>query len=616
MSERKYVKLSKLKIWTDNPRYGNLSDSASVMTERDAINLLIEVVGEKKMLNLVEDIINGRGLNANVIPTVVEKDGAYYVYDGNRRISSIKIIKNPQIIENNYSLLFAKINSMTEGLDLSFLDKVFVYATSEDEALSLMDKTHTGEQDGIGVIPWDAFNRDISLNHRSKPTKYPISFRIAVIMNWTKKKDFQIPYTDFQRLFSSKALLEAFCIEELSKECKRQIETAISALWAYKQERGFGSFSRQFNITETGDGSDSDKPINIFIDWWREKQKSESLYLITIETQTLFTDDVFEFDYSKIHITRRGKGSETIDFDKDELEIQFFDPSGKRKKELNPKIGGLWGIKAFYKGIVGNGDVLVKTVSQNPDVKFNDCALKIRKGESLNLESVIKYAKSIHENEMSLLSITSVDNKEPIINGRVFSSDNEVGNYILSFKFDNDGEEFSINQTLVVLPNVSPAVNNAIEMPFSFVGNSTITFSADVAKLIEEINRLWTTNQYRYVISCSARAVAELCLEYIECRDSTIFSDPKNLNRRIEELVDFLMINQTKLKDICNKMRLKYTNIRNQLVQLKSNANNVASALHLGAHKSASVLDSENLYSKIHVYVCLIVQIAEGFKLT
>jgi hypothetical protein len=213
------------------------------------------------------------------------------------------------------------------------------------------------------------------------------------------------------------------------------------------------------------------------------------------------------------------------------------------------------------------------------------------------------------------VDVVFVGEGEPIISRHVFSSDNNVGEYIFSFKFDNDGEEYSITKKITVLPNTRPAINKAIEVPFSFVGNNSLTFSADAVKLIEEINNLWLTNQYYHVICCSARAVVEISLEYIESVDSTVFASSKKLNDRIRELAVYLLANNNKVNDICTKMRLKYTHVQNQLLQLQNNADDIASALHLGAHRSAAVLDKENLYNKMHVYVCLIVQLAEGFKL-
>ena len=71
MSKIHEVGIDDLLIWSDNPRNGFMS-SAPKMTEINAINLLVDVVGEKKMFNLAKDIIDSSGLNGNTFPVVVK----------------------------------------------------------------------------------------------------------------------------------------------------------------------------------------------------------------------------------------------------------------------------------------------------------------------------------------------------------------------------------------------------------------------------------------------------------------------------------------------------------------------------------------------------------------
>lgn len=617
MSERKTIKIDKLRVWSDNPRYGFIENKQDVMDEVDAINLLIDTVGEKKMSNLATDIIKAGGLNGNVLPTVVENNGLFYVYDGNRRISSIKMILNTELIDSSYSYLKDKINEAKANVNLSFLEEVFVYITTKEEALALMDKTHSGEQDGIGVIKWDAFNRDISLKKRNQSLKYGISFKVARLLDWKTKKDFKIPYTDFQRLFGSNALLNTFDIRSFSESEKEKVVNAVEALLCFKTERGFSSFSRQFNIIESGSEDDSKKPIDDFIDWWKQKQKTEAEFMIEVDTTTVFSDSVYSFDRNTIHIKKKAEPKDYIAFDKKELTINFYDPAGKRKKDIDIRIGGRWTINVFYKGISGNGSVIVKTPSSSPTILFNNEKMKVKRGESLNLNSLILSAKSIHDNKMGLISVSSVGSKEAIIGDKnIFSSQNDIGTYQLSFKFDNDGEEYALIRDIIVFSGLKPALNDSKDLPFSFEGNRSITFSSDVSKLIEEINELWETGKYKHVICCAARSVAELSILRIDSLNPNILNNEKDLKKQLERIADyFLDESNHQLSAVCNKMHIKHDHTKNLFQQLKDNAQNVAAALHLGAHRSASALDSENLYDKMHIYLTLLVQCSEGLYL-
>lgn len=614
MSERKYLNLSKLRIWSDNPRYGN-ANSNTLMDEKEAINLLIEVVGEIKMLNLVLDIISSKGLNGNVMPTVVEKDGLFLVYDGNRRISCMKILESPSLIENKFSSLRDKIIKAKSRADLSFLNSVFVYITDENEALLLMDKTHSGEQDGVGVLSWDAFNRDISLIKRNQSPLYPISLKIAQILNLKYKKDFKpIYYTDYQRLFGSKPLLTAFGIEKLDESNKRNIETCKAALLLYKQSRGFNSFSRQFNITSTSDDAESTKPINDFIAFWKEKQLSESSFQITIDSRRLFNDCDYSFDLSSVHIFNKKKQKE-ITPSLNEIQISYFDPTGKKKKDLDIRIGGIWFVEIVYKGIAAKGKIEIVAPFSEPRVSFDDSKLMLKEGATANLKLLVLSAKSVHNNDMPLLRVKPTNSSSTIIDsGFSFSYKNKVGVHGVSFIFDNDGEEFAIAKSIMVLSSLKPMTNKTKNVPFSFNGKFEISFSSEVASLVTEINELWeNADRFRHVLACSGRSVAELSLDFVSTFESSILAG--ELGERIKTFANYLLDKDNgKLKQITDKLRISFRTTENELVQLRDNADFIAKALHLGAHKSSSSLDSQNLFDKLHVYVCLIIKCAEGLS--
>lgn len=611
MSSRLYLKINELVVWSDNPRNGFMNDGAS-LSERDIINLLIDVVGDKKMFNLAADIFNSGGLNGNVVPTVVLKNGKYLVYDGNRRISAIKMLMSPDIIEN--TVLKDKIVTLVEGKDLSFLNEIFVYETSEEEAIELMDKTHIGEQEGVGVIPWDAYNRDISLVKRNQNPKYQHSYKIAIVLDWKRKKDFSIPYTDFQRLFSSKALLNAFKIKALDEVNKDNIVAAVDALLLFKKQFNFSSFSRYFNITDSDDDIESAKPINTFISWWQEQQKGKSTFVIKIDKKELFTDSVLNNDLSFIHIYERNKPDVELNYEKEDLNLSYIDPTGKTQKSFNQSVGGKWTIEVFYKGVSETGEIFVRTPRETPEVSFIDGLLFVKKGETLDLRTTVRYSKSIHDNNMTLTSVKSVGEKDALLNDFILSSQNDIGIYTISYTFDNDGEEYSKNAEIRVVSNKNKLSGQVVEIPFEFMGNPNISFNSGVVELMKEINELWVSGNYRFVIACSARAVAELSFDFIYQRNNNIFALNDGFEAKVIKLADYYLNNQNDLTMLSNKLAISFHTMQNQLQNLKDNASGLNATVNLGAHKSATIMDSRDLFDKIHTYITLIVQIAEGMK--
>lgn len=610
MSNRTFLQIDDLVVWSDNPRNGYMENSTS-LSEKEVINLLIDVVGEKKMLNLASDIMNSRGLNGNVIPTVVLKNGKYCVYDGNRRISAIKMLLKPSIIESD--ALKDRITTLSQNKDLSFLRNVFVYVTDEKEAIELMDKTHTGEQDGVGVIPWDAYNRDISLVKRGQNPKYPYSYKIAFVMGFKKKKDFLIPYTDYQRLFSSKAMLDSFGIKNINSKNKENIEMAINALWLFKKRMNFASFSRYFNITDSNDDSDSKKPINTFINWWQEQQKSQSTYIIKIDKREIFTDSIYTLDYSTIHIFLR-KNMEEIIYNENDLSIAYIDPTNKKHSSLNKHIGGKWLIEVLYKGVSAIGEIVIRTLLDSPDVSFLQSFLFVRKGETLDLRKTIKYAKSIHGNEMSLKMVQSVGDYKALINGFILTSNNEPGKYFISYVFDNDGEEYSTVTEITVNSNKNRPFETTREVPFEFPGNFSASFSFGVQELMKEINELWLNGNYKYVISCSIRSVVELSLDFIFAKNNYIFAINDSLETKMSKLADYFLANSSELQNLSNKLKVSYRGFQNELQNLKNNTTCLNAIINIGAHKSGTRIDTRDMFDKTHTYVTLIVQIAEGLK--
>ena len=181
MSEIKSLYLDKLIVWSDNPRHG-LQVNNNNLSETDIINILIEVVGTEKMYNLINDVLENKGLLPNLMPVVVPHKDKYHVYDGNRRISALKIIKNPNIIGDEQ--LLKRVTKLVENKDISFVENVFVCITEENEALDIMDKLHSGEQNGVGMISWEPYQRDISLFKRNKQLQYPWAFRICQALDY------------------------------------------------------------------------------------------------------------------------------------------------------------------------------------------------------------------------------------------------------------------------------------------------------------------------------------------------------------------------------------------------------------------------------------------------
>ena len=96
------IKLTSLFVNTENYRFEPLS------SQKEAIDKMIEDQGDK-LYSLVDDIVtNGLSPVDLIIVTPNEDSNKYVVLEGNRRITSLKLLNNPTLIDDKYSPLRKK----------------------------------------------------------------------------------------------------------------------------------------------------------------------------------------------------------------------------------------------------------------------------------------------------------------------------------------------------------------------------------------------------------------------------------------------------------------------------------------------------------------------------
>jgi|GEM_PF-2229100 len=600
------VDLDQLRIWSDNPRYGYTNGLRQIMGEKDAINALIDVVSEPKMYALAADIIERGGLLPNTIPTIVESKGLLLVYDGNRRISCCKMLRNPKIIE--FDTLRAKIIKLVKNKNLDFLKSVTIFKTDESAALKIMDATHLGERGGAGLIAWDAFNRDISLKKRGLMPAYPVAYQISETMGFQRKNDFKIPYTDLQRLFSSKPIKQLFGLAHFSFSERAMIDGAITAFLSYKDYSHFQSFSRQFNITAPE--SDSDGPIQAFCDWYRNSQRTNSLYIVNVPLLKRFEDDSSPVSQNDITVIEKETESTFTPSAKD-LDVLYVRPDQKAVKDFIPTVCGKWLRKATYKGCEGHNELNVRQLN-DPVINFGETRKLF--GNSVNLRHCVISAFSSHLNDVtSTLTFKYCGNgRQPKVVGDVLTNENEPGNYSFSFTIDNEGVQYSVEKDIIILPldRVVATPGLFTNYPFVTTFGVQLTFSQDVWRLADEINQSWK-NQLYFVCACSVRAVLELAFGAIDNGHFYHFSSKlDDIKGCLDELTNYLVTtNPAILTGVCGQCNSSFRTECNFLSQIDSNR--IAASLHLGAHKSLTILNTSDLFEICNKTISRLLQIIE-----
>ena len=119
------IKLTSLFVNTENYRFEPLS------SQKEAIDKMIEDQGDK-LYSLVDDIVtNGLSPVDLIIVTPNEDSNKYVVLEGNRRITSLKLLNNPTLIDDKYSPLRKKFQKLQDTYLQPIITQYFIDNKSE-----------------------------------------------------------------------------------------------------------------------------------------------------------------------------------------------------------------------------------------------------------------------------------------------------------------------------------------------------------------------------------------------------------------------------------------------------------------------------------------------------
>jgi len=145
------IKLSLLLLNIENPRF-DLGEN-----QRDVVQKMIEDQGDK-LYRLAEHIVK-HGLNPSELAIVTPSEreaGRYEVMEGNRRITALKILAAPSLIDPKYKVLIKKIKKLSEAFKKRAIKNVpSVIFDDPKEAIKWIELKHTGQNGGVGVVEWD-----------------------------------------------------------------------------------------------------------------------------------------------------------------------------------------------------------------------------------------------------------------------------------------------------------------------------------------------------------------------------------------------------------------------------------------------------------------------------
>lgn len=191
------IPLQNLLIDLRNPRYDPRS------SQRDALAKITHDQAEK-LFNLAEDILD-KGLNRSDIPMVTPEGDMFMVLEGNRRVAALKLMSSPTLIESLAlpQRLTRKFKELCNDAKDRLPTTIECVVTTREDANYWIQLKHTGENEGIGVVPWDGAAR-----HRfrgSSPALQAIELveKSEYIDQETRNKLEKIPITNIERILGT-----------------------------------------------------------------------------------------------------------------------------------------------------------------------------------------------------------------------------------------------------------------------------------------------------------------------------------------------------------------------------------------------------------------------------
>ncbi|EEA93743.1 hypothetical protein [Pseudovibrio sp. JE062] len=224
------IPITDLIINSANDRHGELADESA------AITWLFDQK-ESHMKNLAKDITDQRQVFE--LPLVCPEGDRFIVFDGNRRVTCLKLIAFPNLaptlkLQKFFSSLYQEWNGAP-------LDRVTCQVEKERDRIDdILFRRHTGSQNGVGQSTWDDRMQRNFIVRTGKQAKYDVAEQVEEYLskNNLLPNDRQIPRSTMNRLFSSEQYrnLAGISIVDGKLHFTHDQETSTKALTKISQD--------------------------------------------------------------------------------------------------------------------------------------------------------------------------------------------------------------------------------------------------------------------------------------------------------------------------------------------------------------------------------------------
>lgn len=569
MYTTKDVNLNELEVSKINPRFVQV-----VLDEQTAINEIIKLE-PIKMLSLVKNI------SKEVLPLpfyLVMQGKDYIVMDGNRRLTAMKILKDPSLIPDieKYNELKDFCNENKTCLLPDTMPCV-VYDKYDDSLLGVLERLHVTDDSKSDWTPLAQYR----MSQRMGGNKHKWMKTLLYYFDDSEVDKMTVGHSDkFNRMFTAIAneKIKVFDDGHLDGDDIKNKLLSVFSLFKSKQ-------------LDTRSSKES------YTDWAIKIFKKNDKPVIEIPEYNLFilSDKFYSgqvVDINSLNVEIKDKSNRKVSYSNSEVILKFLTTDGKENDICNTNIVGEVEAVVTYNSVSKKFKVnIVDTL--DPEIIFVSDKFTIERGNTCDLTKLVARATNGYgEDVKSKIKIKSVDGYGKV-EGNVFSDENPLGEYGFAYKFkDVTGSHYSKVVYIEVVDKVKTPITSAIvkNKLFSFEKNVVLNMGYEVGELVEEINKL-NMDEYAAVIACSCRSIIELVFDQLVISRKVQFT--KHLKDKLSEIKNKLINGE--LAPLIKKdgALLSFTREKNFILSLQVEEMN--SVLNQCAHNSIALVNKNKI---------------------
>ena len=174
--QRREIPVSELDLDCENPRHGAVADQKAALEQL--------IADQREKIGRIAEDFHENGLSpAQLFIVTNSPAGRYIVLDGNRRLAALRILEDPDLLPPEFrpSRLIERVSE--PGSQPSQVMCAIV--ANRDEARLWLDRTHSGQLDGVGTVSWSAVAK-----HRFNPVLPGRSHTASAmtVLDWLRRR--------------------------------------------------------------------------------------------------------------------------------------------------------------------------------------------------------------------------------------------------------------------------------------------------------------------------------------------------------------------------------------------------------------------------------------------